>query len=152
MKKNETGERRNERRSSMINDLVTFVKKSCEEKMKQTSTIFLVFWMSNAGFWEIDDKKICVQTSFSRIPLRISREEKMKQKKYCGQVQYSLKKWNDQEYHSELAIKRKTKSKLRKKALRQNCATKDDGWWSLNVFGYDAEKRSTNCSDAETTV
>ena len=31
----------------------------------------LVFWMSNAGFWEIDDKKICVQTSFSRIPLRI---------------------------------------------------------------------------------
>ena len=37
------------------------------------------------------DKKICVQTSFSRIPLRICREEKMKQKKYCEQVQYSLK-------------------------------------------------------------
>ena len=69
----------------------TFVKKSCEEKCKKTSTIFLVFWMSNAGFWEIDDKKICVQTSFSRIPLRICREEKMKQKKYCEQVQYSLK-------------------------------------------------------------
>ena len=29
----------------------TFVKKSCEEKCKKTSTIFLVFWMSNAEKW-----------------------------------------------------------------------------------------------------
>ena len=54
--------------------------------MKQTSTIFLVFWMSNAGFWEIDDKKICVQTSFSRIPLRI-----------CLQIKVNLENFVDSE-------------------------------------------------------
>ena len=63
----------------------------------QTSTIFLVFWMSNAGFWEIDDKKICVQTSFSRIPLRI-----------CLQIKVNLENFVD----SEKRPQKKAKSEI----------------------------------------
>ena len=62
-RKNETEEVINLLPTSTI-FLVFWMSDFKMEITMQTSTIFLVFWMSNAGFWEIDVKKYVFKQAF----------------------------------------------------------------------------------------